>query len=1192
MREDEKSDKAQSGDGDKEFIPTISGDGPVTEPDSGSMEQVDGQIGPYKLLEVLGEGGYGIVYLAEQQKPIRREVALKVIKLGMDSKQVIARFEAERQTLALLDHPNIAHVFDAGTTRASRPYFVMEYVKGISLTNHCDQEKLSIEKRLELFLHVCEAVHYAHQKGIIHRDIKPSNILVSIEADKALPKIIDFGVAKALTQTLTERTFFTEQGQLIGTPEYMSPEQAEMANEDIDTRSDIYSLGVLLYTLLTGALPFDRKSLQKAAFAEILRVIREEDPPHPSTRLSSLGEEAKKIAENRRTELATLAKRLHKELEWIPLKAMRKERSHRYQSASELANDIRNYLSGAPLIAGPESSTYRLRKFVRRHQALVTGVAAVFVVLAAGVIVSMIFAIKAEQESLRTREESEGRRRALYFNRIALAETRLRHDYVPGARNILLSCPTDLRAWEWYYLWCMTDQSSMVLRGHADAVFSVAFSPDGKLIASGSGDRTIKIWDAATGTVINTIGCWDSSPVAFSPDGKRIVAGSGSKTIRVWDVVTGEELMTLLGHKGLASPDVFSPNGRHIISGSESKTIKICDVTGEELKTLIGHSDSVTSVDLSPDSRHIISGSKDKTIKIWDAETGAEVMTLSGHESEVGWVAFSPDGRYIISRSKDKTIKIWDAETGADVMTLSGHESRVWSVAFSPDGKRIISGRKDGTIKVWDAATGEELMTLRGHSDIVTSVAFSSEGKHIVSGSWDYTIKVWDAATGKELKTLLGHCGLDRSSSQTGKELMTTLGYYGAVTSVAFSPDGKSIVSGSFDMTVRVWDWLTAGQVITIQRKRYCVEVSISPDGKRIVSGSWAGAIEIYDAATGENVMTLLGHDGKVFATAFSPDGKRIVSGGNDETIKVWDAMTGKEMMTLSGHKGPVTLVAFSTDGKSIVSVGVDKTVRIWDVTTGKELTTLLGHKGRVTSVAFSPDGKRIISGSEDKTIKIWDVTTGKELTTLLGHKGSVTWIAFISDGKRIISGSDIGTVKFWDVETGEELKVLFGHEENIKLIAFSPVVGSDQYNKLIAFSPDGMQMASICDCNLFDGNSTIKVWDTKTGHEVITLSDQECYFISVAFSPNGKRIVSGSLAGVIKIWDVATGSEVMTLLGQPHSIQSLHDTFRVPLVAVYSIAFSPDGKRIVAGEMSGTIKIWNAASPEEVAAQQNIKSR
>jgi len=351
------------------------------------------RIDRYKLLRELGEGGMGIVYLAEQQGSIRRRVALKVIKPGMDSKRVLARFDAERQALALLDHPNIAHVYDAGMTETGRPYFVMEHVKGLPVTEHCDHYKLTIEQRLRLFQQVCQAVQHAHQKGIIHRDIKPSNILVTIHEDQAIPKIIDFGVAKAVLQPLTDRTLYTEQGQLFGTPEYMSPEQADMASEDIDTRSDIYSLGVLLYVLLTGVLPFDSETLHGGGIERIRKVICETDPKTPSTRLARLGEEAHKVAENRRTEIGTLAKHLRNELEWIPLKAMRKERSDRYRSASELSDDIENYLKGTPLMAGPLTAGYRLKKFLRRHKAIVSGVAAVLLVSVIGTIVSVTFAL-------------------------------------------------------------------------------------------------------------------------------------------------------------------------------------------------------------------------------------------------------------------------------------------------------------------------------------------------------------------------------------------------------------------------------------------------------------------------------------------------------------------------------------------------------------------------------------------------------------------------------------------------------------------------------------------------------------------------------------------------------------------------------------------------------------------------------
>ncbi|MFC1637079.1 protein kinase [Planctomycetota bacterium] len=499
-------------------------------------------IGRYQLLALTGEGGMGLVYIAEQKRPVKRRVALKIIKPGMDSKQIIARFEAERQALALLDHPNIAHVFDAGATKAGRPYFVMEYVKGMTITKYCDENKLNIEERLELFRDVCEGLHHAHQKGIIHRDIKPSNILVSIHGERAVPKIIDFGIAKATARSLTDKTIFTYQGQLLGTPEYMSPEQVDLATQDIDTRSDIYSLGVVLYELLAGVLPFESDTFRQVGFAEVQKTIREQEATPPSTRLSSLGEGAKEIAESRRTQVVTLARCLHRELEWIPLKAMRKDRARRYRSATELADDIQNYLVGAPLIAGPETTTYRVKKFVRKHAGSVATVALVAVAIVLGLVVSTAMYFKAEdahqkeviaraeaedsrekeaaarivaekakeqEASARVRaeeaekmakEKTESYRRLSYNYGVALADAKYREANMGGVRKLLNACPEDLRGWEWYRLNYITDEALLTLHGHRnEGVTSAKFSPDGKCIASCGNDSNIRIWDVAKG---------------------------------------------------------------------------------------------------------------------------------------------------------------------------------------------------------------------------------------------------------------------------------------------------------------------------------------------------------------------------------------------------------------------------------------------------------------------------------------------------------------------------------------------------------------------------------------------------------------------------------------------------------------------------------------------------------------------
>jgi serine/threonine protein kinase/tetratricopeptide (TPR) repeat protein len=365
------------------------------------------RIGPYKLLQEIGQGGMGVVYMAEQETPVRRKVALKIIKPGMDTRQVVARFEAERQALALMDHPHIARVLDAGTTESGRPYFVMDLVRGIPITQYCDEAKLSPRERLELFIPACQAIQHAHQKGIIHRDIKPSNILVTLHDGKPVPKIIDFGVAKAIDQRLTERTLFTQFGALIGTPEYMSPEQAELSGLDVDTRSDIYSLGVLLYELLTGTTPLERAKLREAGYAEVLRRIKEEEPPRPSTRLSHAGDRLASIAATRRTEPARLTRLVRGELDWIVMKALEKERTRRYETANGLARDVQRYLGGNAVEAGPPSAAYRLRKFARKHRAALGTVTAFVILLIVASVVSTYLAIRAMRaERVATAEQN------------------------------------------------------------------------------------------------------------------------------------------------------------------------------------------------------------------------------------------------------------------------------------------------------------------------------------------------------------------------------------------------------------------------------------------------------------------------------------------------------------------------------------------------------------------------------------------------------------------------------------------------------------------------------------------------------------------------------------------------------------------------------------------------------------------
>jgi WD40 repeat protein/serine/threonine protein kinase len=1045
---------------------------PDVEPDvtldaSPSIEGPGTRIGRYELLQLIGEGGMGLVYLADQKEPVRRRVALKIIKPGMDSKQVVARFEAERQVLALLDHPNIAHVLDAGTTGTGRPYFVMEYVKGLSITQYCDLNKLNIEQRLKLFRQVCEGVHHAHQKGIIHRDLKPSNILVSVHGDRAVPKIIDFGIAKATMQPLTDKTVFTSQGQLLGTPEYMSPEQVDLATQDIDIRSDIYSLGVVLYELLAGVLPFERESLARLGFAEVQRTIREQEPASPSTRLSSLGEQAKAIAESRCTQVVPLARRLHRELEWIPLKAMRKDRCRRYRSAAELADDVQNYLDGNPLTAGPETAIYRVKKFVRRHAGSVATAALIAVTIILGLVVSTAMYLRAEdarqkeaaaraqaeqstkkeaaarteaeqakeketvartqaeQAEQATKQKAEELRRTLYTNSIQLADAKHREGQASRVRDLLDSCPNDLRGWEWNRLGHTLDLSLRTLHASswpADISFSVALSTDGKHIVSGGYGKTIKVWDTATGRQILTIseahGGDTVTCVAFSPDGREIVSGDNLGEISIWDATSGNKIVQLPQTGGWVYSVAFSPDGRYV--ASVANAVRIWNASNaKEVLTLSGPGEMFAAA-FSPDGQRMVSNSSE-AIQIWDLSNGKDVMTLwKGHDPPIGNrpSCYSPDGKYIASEA-DEGIKIWNAITGAEIMTIRGHARPIGSLAFSPESERLSSSSGDGTIKIWDVATGKNIGTLYGHQGVVSYVTFTPNGDQLVSGGWDGTIKVWDATINREAARLIGH---DR-----------------IVRSVAFSPDGNHILTGSADGTAKIWRVRTLSETMTMTLPLQeavgtarGARVEYSPDGKRIASFH-SGTVEVWDVTTGRVLMVLCKGQRGQQGLAFSPDGNYLAAGG-----KVWNAQNGTEVMTLYKAQERMECVAFSPDGKRIASVDFNGTLKVWDAGTAKELLAVRGDEDAYRQISFSPDGNQIVSAGTDGTIRIWDTNTGAEMMILRGHADIITSVKFSPDGKRIVSGSRDGTAKLWNAATGMELLTLYA-QWGVYSVAFSP---------------------------------------------------------------------------------------------------------------------------------------------------------
>jgi WD40 repeat protein len=1231
--------------------------------------------GGYDVQAVLGRGGMGVVYRARQVN-LDRVVALKMIVSGAHAgPEERDRFLAEARAVAAVRHPNVVQVYEVGQ-HDGLPYMALEYVAGGSLNERLKRGLPQPREAACLVEQLSRGIQAAHDRQIVHRDLKPQNVLLGlpegscrdeIPLGQCVPKVTDFGLAKRVEGG----SALTQSGALMGTPAYMAPEQARGQGKRVGRAVDVYALGAILYECLTGRPPFHGPS----AWDTMVLVASTEPVP-----------------------VRQLQPGVPCDLETICMKCLVKEPEKRYSSATALAEDLRRFQAGEPIVARPASWLERVVKWARRRPATAAllVVSALLVVAVAVGAVSLFYRgeleaaldraieqtqiagaeraeadrqrqaaeiqrdrahsaqTEAEQARDRARQaeaEKENQRRLaeergaeaaryreqaellLYARQLALAQAEWETNNVRTARDLLDRCRWDLRGWEHCYLDALFQRGQQHLHGHTDRVNSVAFSPDGKRLATcgGGADRTAKVWDVAKGALLFSLTGHSKEVrrVVYSPDGQRLATFSDDRTVRVWNAVNGNQLLVFQPHNGFISGLVYSPDGKQLATSGSDRMIKVWDsATGAAIHTLKGHAGAILCLAMSSDGKRLASGSDDHTVRVWDPIKGNELVTFKGHTLTVNAVTFSPDGRRVASAGEDKVVKVWDADTGTEVYSLKGHQARVGNVRYSPTGKHLASVSNDQVVKIWDALTGETLHTIQGPACGFFCLAFDPEGTRIASGGTGGVAAVWDVHTGKDLLILRGHTGT----------------VYGMV----FSPDGKRLASSGQDNLAIIWDtdsaspaktapiigssaaWRPDGKRLAIvssqgvdvrdvETGRLCLSikdnmgvspvVAYSPDGKRLACscGNPAGAdklkeVKIWDAEIRAEPLVLRGHLDWITCIAFSADGQLLATASQDQTVKVWNAHTGRELHTLTGHHRQVSSVAFNPTNHRLASAGWDSSVKVWDGETGKEVWTLTGHTSFVSAVAFSPNGSTLASASHDGTIRLWDAHQGTPTLTLKGPPREVVCLAFSPDGKRLASGDQVprfpglpGELKIWDPGTGTELLTLKGLAGAPRFLAFSPdgnrissadLMGMREWDagkerhpfsvrchtrpvRCLAYSPDGRRLIT------GSWDDTVIMWDPLRGQELFPIIAHEGGVMGVAFHPDGKRFASCGADKQVKVWDAATGKELLSFRG--HSS------------AVNSVMFSPDGRH-VASASGNLVKVWGAETGKEILSLERHK--
>ena len=997
------------------------------------------RIGTYRIIRRIGEGGMGAVFEAEQQTP-RRRVAVKPLRAGISSRAVARRFEQEAEILGRLRHPGIAQILEAGTSGAGAhavPYLVMELVQGESLLDYARLGALGRRARLELFGLVCDAVHHAHACGVVHRDLKPANILIAAarqdagaSADSvrpsqvpalqashapAQPKILDFGVARLTDSDLAVVTRHTTVGELVGTVPYMSPEQAAGDPSRLDWRSDVYALGVILYELLTGRLPHDVRQMM---VHEAVRAIREDDP----------------------TPAGSLDHTLRGDLETILAKALEKDKARRYQSAAELAADVRRHLNEQPIVARQSSALYRLGKFARRNKPVVGGVLVAFIALALSAAVAVRQAVVAERaraREQRLRLESEHQS---YRASLAAASSALRRREIAEARRHMGAAPESLRGWEWAHLHSRLDDS-LLFRSTEFVPVCMVISPDGRALAACASSGHIRMWSAADWTVLaehelkGTVAQRRVEQLCFSADGRELRADTRDGSVRLsaatlepvsheervaWrrspdgrlavqiddgedrslvveHYATGEELFRVPGPGGRESVVCFSPEAR-LLAVATSRGPGLLVYRCPDGALLLGRHDLASITDLSFDhtgDRLAVALATGEAVII-ETSTGKTAVVLKGHETAVVAIGFSPDGRLVATASGSGAVRTWDAASGTPIAEMLGNGASVGVLRFSPGGATLVT-TAGADVRWWDATALADPFVLKA-PEAVYGLAFSPDGSVLAAAclGGEGPLRTWDPATGRaQLAALDGFLSCVAFDGAGGRLAVGRSGRDAPISVLSLDGDPLASLSGHF--------WRTTW-------------VAFSAGGDEILSlgnsGRLASRLIESDART-RQVAFRGDLDGEGCRASLSPDGTLLAVGAVRD-LHLLDAESWKLVATLAGHTDAIYALAFSPDGTRLVSGSRDRTLRVWDARARTPIAVLHGHTDEVFAVAYSPDARRIVSAGRDRAIRVWDAERLEEITQLHGHASYVYCLAFSPDGRTLASGSGDNTVRLW----------------------------------------------------------------------------------------------------------------------------------------------------------------------------------